>query len=714
MKKYLLALCLAPGYLLQGQTSVDALVSGLTYEKAADTLLILGRMKMMKGKNDSAVFYLDKAFALIQKAGDRARLTKYYVEKANIALFADKQKAIELLRQATPYLDASAEYKTKEKYLLIMGKCFRHLSMTDSAIHYLRLCEKLNNEVNPYSNWILYLEKAGLFIETEGIEEAEKYLRKGYDLTRSKGIRMDHGLMLSELLAFYSKKNQPEKFAAILKENIAFEQGRRKDFTRDPVHSMFFMEWDGMSLTKKVEFMKAVKEALARNDDIINLMQANSMISSFYEKEGQASLSLPYMLENVSLAGRYNDLTNLFAYTNSVFRLQKKAGLIPESVQTADRLLVLKDSVYRVQQRELMFDLEKKYESEKKEKEIVLLTSQHELSRLQLKAETEKGEALRRENQLKEDKLAKELLLRQSLERENILSDTSLAQQLRLNEALARESGLKESELQKEKLLSSALSRENGLKQVSLNKDEKSKRMLWTGIGLLAIAGAVILWQFNRQVKKNRIIRNQAEEMEVLNREIHHRVKNNLQVISSLLDIQSQTLHDEEAADVIRESRQRVQSMAFIHQNLYQSSSVQEIEISNYINNLADHLFQSYNIRKDKISFKTDIDKVNLHTDTVVPLGMILNELISNSLKYAFKDLEHGEIKVAMKQRGSELWLQVKDNGKGLPAGFDISKLHSFGFKVIRAFAQKLKAKLSIESNPGTDVQLLISKFKTI
>jgi two-component sensor histidine kinase len=362
----------------------------------------------------------------------------------------------------------------------------------------------------------------------------------------------------------------------------------------------------------------------------------------------------------------------------------------------------------------MLYEMETRFKTEQKEKEIALLTSQHQLSRLQLKTETEKREALQRENMLKGEKLAKELLLRQALERENSLIDSSLAKEQRLNEALGRASSLKESELKKEKQLTSALSRENELKQTSINQDKKNKQTLWGGIIMLSLSGAIILWQFNRQVKKNRIIKKQAEEMEVLNREIHHRVKNNLQVISSLLDIQSQTMKDEEAAEVIKESRQRVQSMAFIHQNLYQSNSVQEIELKNYINTLADHLFQSYNIRKDKIRFTTDIDNISLHSDTVIPLGMILNELISNSLKYAFKDLENGEIKVTMKQKENELLLQVKDNGKGLPAGFDISKLHSFGFKVIKAFAQKLKAKLLIDGSQGTDVQLIISKFKTI
>ncbi|HRG81765.1 MAG TPA: histidine kinase dimerization/phosphoacceptor domain -containing protein [Chitinophagaceae bacterium] len=683
-------------------------------EKAADTLSAIGIKYMLRSKNDSAMYFLDLALDAAIRTGNTEKIAKLYVDKANVGLFGDKQKAIGFLRQATPLLPKVNDPKIKERYYLIMGKCFRHLSVNDSALYYYRLCEKHNLEFNPYGNWILYLEMSILFGESNAAAEEEKYLLKAYQITKPKGVRMDHGLLISELLSFYSSKNNPERFASIVQENLAFEQARKKDYSKDPVHSMVFIDWSKYTLEDKVGFMKKVKESLLSNHDIINGMQANSLISSFYEKEGLPASSIPYMEENTRIATKYNDLKNHFVYTNALYRLQKKAGLQSASITTADKLLILKDSLYKTQQLDVILEMENKYQSEKKEKELALLTSQHELSRLQLKSETEKREALQRENQLKEEKLNKELLLRMALERENILADTSLARELQLNEALEREGSLRESELKKEKLLTAALSRENELKQFTITEGKKNKQILLAGIGLLVLAGAIILWLFSRQVKKNRIIRQQADEMEVLNREIHHRVKNNLQVISSLLDIQSQTLKDAEAAEVIRESRQRVQSMAFIHQNLYQSNTVQEIEINNYINNLAGHLFESYNIRKDRIRFTTDIDKLNLHTDTVIPLGMILNELISNSLKYAFNDLEEGEIMVAMKQKENELLLQVKDNGKGLPAGFDISKLQSFGFKVIRAFAQKLKAKLHIDGSHGTNVELTISKFKTI
>jgi two-component sensor histidine kinase len=229
----------------------------------------------------------------------------------------------------------------------------------------------------------------------------------------------------------------------------------------------------------------------------------------------------------------------------------------------------------------------------------------------------------------------------------------------------------------------------------------------------LAILGNIIFIQYRKQVKKNVIINKQSAELEVLNKEIHHRVKNNLQVISSMLDLQSQSLHDPEATEIIRAGIQRVQSMAFIHQNLYQGHSVNSVNMNEYIKILSTHLFHSYNIHPEKIRLHTQIDDIRLHTDTAIPVGMILNELISNSLKYAFKGKEKGDIRVIMKKNNGELLLQVKDNGGGLPADFNAAKTTSFGYEIIHAFAQKLKARMNVDGSDGTDVQLIISKFKT-
>ncbi len=322
-------------------------------------------------------------------------------------------------------------------------------------------------------------------------------------------------------------------------------------------------------------------------------------------------------------------------------------------------------------------------------------------------------------NRLKEEQLSKEELKRMALLRENILKDSSISNQQLLMAAMENESALRNAQLRKEKELSLSLGRENELKQKLLNDERRNKWMLWAGIAVLAFAGGIIFWQYKRQRNKNIIINKQSGELEVLNKEIHHRVKNNLQVISSMLDLQSQSLHDEKATAIIKEGIQRVQSMAFIHQNLYQGNAVNSVNMNEYIKMLSNHLFQTYNIRTDKIKFHTQIEELKLHTDTAIPLGMILNELISNSLKYAFpqdavhKGKETGDIWVTMKKNDNELLLQVKDNGIGLPVDFNPENTSSFGYEIIKAFSQKLKARMNIDGNNGTDVQIIISKFKT-
>ncbi|HOY15973.1 MAG TPA: sensor histidine kinase [Haliscomenobacter sp.] len=322
-------------------------------------------------------------------------------------------------------------------------------------------------------------------------------------------------------------------------------------------------------------------------------------------------------------------------------------------------------------------------------------------------------ESLNLANRLNESQLSKEKQVRMALLRESLLKDSAYANQARFLAALENESRLREGQLKREKELSQSLSRENALKQQLLNDERRNRNLLFLGLAAMGLLGAVIYLQYRKQHSNNGIIRKQSDELAVLNREIHHRVKNNLQVISSMLDLQSQSLQDANAKGVIKEAILRVQAMAFIHQNLYQDEAVSTVNMNEYIQILSDHLFKTYNINTNKIQLYTQIESLKLHTDTAIPLGMILNELISNALKYAFKNREEGAIWVILKKNNQELLLQVKDDGVGLPQHFQLENTSSFGYEVIQAMAQKLRARMNIESCNGTDVQLLISKFKT-
>jgi two-component system, sensor histidine kinase PdtaS len=253
---------------------------------------------------------------------------------------------------------------------------------------------------------------------------------------------------------------------------------------------------------------------------------------------------------------------------------------------------------------------------------------------------------------------------------------------------------------------------QNEIKEVRLRNEKALRFILLTSATGLLLSAAIIFLLYRRQKRKNRIIEKQGVELQTLMKEIHHRVKNNLQVISSLLDLQALSIKDKEASEAVREGKNRVQSMALIHQNLYNDGNVRGIAMEGYINNLAQHLFDSYNIKPEKIKLVMDIESLSLDVDTAIPIGLVLNELISNSLKYAFINREEGEIWVQLKQQESSLFLQVKDNGNGFPPLNEAPLPPSFGMKLLRAFAQKLKAKLDIYNDHGACVSMRIDRFK--
>ncbi len=313
-------------------------------------------------------------------------------------------------------------------------------------------------------------------------------------------------------------------------------------------------------------------------------------------------------------------------------------------------------------------------------------------------------------NQLNEEKLKRELLRRQIMKRENELKDYAFRQEQLLMNASLREKELQSKQLENEKSLNQSLLRENDLRQATIRDERNFQTVLWAGIILLLIFGFVIYYLFRKQREKNAIILNQTKDLEFVNKEVHHRVKNNLQVISSLLDLQSQFTQDKNYENLLKESKHRVQSMAFIHQNLYESAGMNMVDMPNYIQHLMDHLVTAYQKYDEQITIDVNVDPIQLHMDTVVSIGMIINELVTNSMKYAFSMIKRGAIMVSLKDVGSNLRLVVEDNGMGLPEQFNFQTSQSFGYKMVRAFVQKLKGSISIDRDKGTRVCIDFNK----
>jgi two-component sensor histidine kinase len=193
------------------------------------------------------------------------------------------------------------------------------------------------------------------------------------------------------------------------------------------------------------------------------------------------------------------------------------------------------------------------------------------------------------------------------------------------------------------------------------------------------------------------------EEKEWLLREIHHRVKNNLQIITSLLLSQSEFLRDQNAVDIMLGSQRRIQAMSLIHQKLYNSANLSSIYMPEYIGELVDYLRESFMIQQ-KVVFQLQIDNLRLDVSKAVPLGLILNEVITNAFKYAFPHSGDDRLIIRLTADGELVTLEVQDNGKGLPPDFDLTASNSFGMVLMKGMAEDLEGTFTVESKKGTRV----------
>ena len=249
--------------------------------------------------------------------------------------------------------------------------------------------------------------------------------------------------------------------------------------------------------------------------------------------------------------------------------------------------------------------------------------------------------------------------------------------------------------------------------QRELDQKKSAQNLLYIILGFAGILLIIISFFFYKNRNKNKQISKALKEKEILLKEIHHRVKNNLQVVSSLLSLQQRQTKDSTAHQALQEGRNRVKAMALIHQNLYQDENLVGVDMQQYITKLVNNLVSTYKTDSKTIHLKTEIEPLKLDVDTIIPLGLIINELISNSLKYAFVNKDSGEIFIGLKIDNGSLQLKVKDNGKGFPQDFSIEKADSLGYKLIRSFSQKLEAELNLKSSEkGTNITLIISNFK--
>ncbi len=232
----------------------------------------------------------------------------------------------------------------------------------------------------------------------------------------------------------------------------------------------------------------------------------------------------------------------------------------------------------------------------------------------------------------------------------------------------------------------------------------RSQMILWGSLGLLVfilVAGWIISLRSTVQ-SKTKELKDSVEEKEVLLKEIHHRVKNNLAIMSGLFELQLDATENAETKKALRNSQSRLKSMALVHDKLYNTSSLTEIEMSHYIKELVQSLRNTFVGPDQDISLEFNFDDVRLDIDQAIPCGLLINEIVVNAFKHGFNNKKSGMIKVSMKEQNGTAKLIIADNGDGIPDDFDIQKSSSLGMMLIDTFKDQLGAELEVDTDKGT------------
>lgn len=589
---------------------------------------------------------------------------------------------------------------------MVKANLYSDQSLWDKSMEAVTQCLKYQEQLNDTSGMLIAISKLGyLLTEVNRLPDALQYHHQALDLAIVQNDSGQISIAYTNLGVVYEKMEKND--SALI---FYMRSQKINEQLQDEYGLMYDYYNVGNILMRQAELNRAeifIRRSLALAQKINSpgeiaasqLLLGNLLLNN--EKVNEGIQILESVIQNHEYPLSLKDQSETY---RDLYAAYKKTAEPAKALLALEKYKAINDTMLNQRVAGQLNELEIQYQTAKNEKAIVLLNTKNELSAKEISF-------LHTREKLNAFTLLRERERRQALLTENALMDSIVEKEHINNRLLANENKLKTAELQNELTLKAALNRENNLKTAQLKRERLIKAGLVTGSLLLLLAAGAILYLYRNQRKKNSLIQKQADDLQVLMKEIHHRVKNNMQIVSSLLDLQSISIKDTQAAEAVKEGKNRVQSMALIHQNLYSEDNLKGIRAKQYISNLLQNLCDSYSISNDKVKIHADIEDLNLDVDTMIPVGLILNELLTNSFKYAFNENRTGLLEIQLVEQQNNLQLKVKDNGPGFPGELDAKTAKSFGLRMIRAFAQKLKAGIEIKNENGALVELRITKY---
>jgi two-component sensor histidine kinase len=519
-----------------------------------------------------------------------------------------------------------------------------------------------------------YHRAASIYQELNQLKEALAYDQLALRSGRQAGFPSYYCL---ELVVGIAKKlialGQPRQaLAQLLKERQAYPAA--DDYTR-------LLEAEGLTTcylalkqyalaTEQSQQLRSVLKTTAIAPNYSQQARAYSLLSKLYVATKHYGEARPYLTKTLALYKLLGNQAEMASMCLLSFKVDSAQGHYPAAISYYQRYKALNDSIFNEKTSRQVAGLQIQYDTKKKEQNIQLLTKQNQVQQAGLRQRE-----LQRNATLGGAVLLT-MLLGVSYNRSRIIKrSTHLLEhkQLEINQ------------------------KNQSLEQVLGEKDE-----------LLAEKEELLIEKEGLIVEKEGLL----VEKEWMLKEIHHRVKNNLQIVSELLDSQLDHLQEPRTLAIIRESQNRVQAMALVHQKLYQSQNLARVDMQEYIREIVEHLLASFHCEQ-VVREHLDIAAIELDVALATPLGLIINEAVTNSLKYAFPDSRRGTISISLSQLPDQRYqLTLADDGVGLPAGFALEASRTMGLTLIRGLSEQIEADLTFAQGQGVCISLAFESAK--
>jgi two-component system, sensor histidine kinase PdtaS len=719
MKKHCFLLLLLSFSTFAQKARIDSLLTVINSNKVQDSvkvnqLILLGNTYRNEKNYEKALKYDKEALALAKKNN-----FSHGILRGLRGVGQDEYRVENIQEAITNYLEAyrlfSENPAWRERYDAVYLNILNDLSVGYTKNGNLVEAQKFGIEGLKYAEIRKNYESMGILNGSLGhvarnqkdYESALRYFKnalESYQKAKNmNGITFAH----SNLATIYNSTQQYDK--AIEYHKQVLERFKSTNDRANIRRTYSNISINLLALGRMEEAVKYANDALAIADqkDHLSMVYMYASLSDIYKGLKQYDKSLEYANQCLYHAERTNQSRLLLlriAY-NQIWgaHLAKKDTV--EAYVYLSKLLTVKDSLYTVESVQKVNELSKKYETEKKEQEIITLNKENTLKKQQLEQEILLSKSLQSENRTKQQLLLKEQLLRIALGREVELKEQEIAQELEIQESLERENILKKSELEKEKKLAQSLENQNILMRNNSKNEQLIRWLLLAGLLGLGAFGFSYYRNFQKQKAANALIEKQAEDLKFLMKEVHHRVKNNLQVVSAMLRMQTRTLgNDNMATNALHSAEERLKAIALLHEKLYKTEGLENVNIGDYIKDLMQIIAKQSHLPNQKFEFFVQ-DNVQFKTnlDTALPIGLLVNEVVNNAFKHAFEGLENPKIWIDLNKNNENLELKIKDNGRGLPDDMVLKKSKTLGFKLISLFTEQVNGTLRYSSNDGAE-----------